>query len=79
VSWEVAPPPSALRESGAIEQDADVIIMLWGANEQEQAQDATLETKRKIRIVKQRNGVLLTLELDFRSEIQLFESIKNYF
>jgi replicative DNA helicase len=79
VSWEVAPPPSALRESGAIEQDADVIIMLWGANEQEQAQDPYLEGKRKIRIVKQRNGVLLTLELDFRSEIQLFESIKNYF
>jgi replicative DNA helicase len=79
VSWEVPPPPSALRESGAIEQDADVIIMLWGANETEQAQDPSLEGKRKIRIVKQRNGVLLTLELDFRSEIQLFESIKNYF
>lgn len=74
VTWEVGPPPSALRESGAIEQDADVIIMLWGPNEQEIAQDASLEQKRKLRIVKQRNGVLLTIELDFKNEIQLFES-----
>ena len=79
VSWEVSPPASALRESGAIEQDADLIIMLWGANESEIAHDGSLEGKRKIRIVKQRNGVLLTMELDFRSEIQLFESIKNNF
>jgi replicative DNA helicase len=75
VSWEVGPPPSALRESGAIEQDADVIIMLWGPNEQEVFQDPSLEQKRKIRIVKQRNGVLITIELDFKNEIQLFETI----
>jgi replicative DNA helicase len=49
--------------------------MLWGPNEQELAQDASLEQKRKIRIVKQRNGVLLTIELDFKNEIQLFETI----
>lgn len=79
VTWEVAPPVSALRESGSIEQDADLVLMLWGANEAEQAADATLEGKRKLRIVKQRNGVLLTVELDFRSEIQLFQNIKTYF
>ena len=78
VSWEIPPPPTALRESGAIEQDADVIMMLWGANDAELVNDASLEGKRKVRIVKQRNGVLLTVELDFRSEIQLFESIKNH-
>lgn len=77
VSWEVPPPPSSLRESGAIEQDADVILMLWGANEQEIAQDPNLENKRKIRIVKQRNGMLLTIELDFRNEIQLFKKIQD--
>jgi replicative DNA helicase len=75
VTWDVSPSPSSLRESGAIEQDADVIIMLWGANEQEIAQDPTLEQKRKLRIVKQRNGVLITIELDFKNEIQLFKSI----
>ena len=79
VTWEVGPPVNALRESGAIEQDADLVLMLWGANETEQANDASLEGKRKLRIVKQRNGVLLTIELDFRSEIQLFESMKSYF
>ena len=78
-SWEVGPPVSALRESGAIEQDADLILMLWGPNESELANDASLDGKRKLRIAKQRNGVLVTVELDFRSEIQLFNSIKTYF
>jgi replicative DNA helicase len=78
VSWDVAPPPSALRESGAIEQDADVIMMLWGASEQDIAQDPSLEQKRKLRIVKQRNGVLITIELDFKNEIQLFKQIENF-
>jgi len=78
VSWDVAPPPSALRESGAIEQDADVIMMLWGASEQDIAQDPSLEQKRKLRIVKQRNGVLITIELDFKNEIQLFKQIVTF-
>lgn len=78
VTWEVAPPPSSLRESGSLEQDADVILMLWGANESELANDAGLEGKRKIRIAKQRNGVLMTVELDFKSEIQLFKNITNH-
>jgi replicative DNA helicase len=78
-TWEVGPPVSALRESGAIEQDADLILMLWGPNESELANDASLDGKRKLRIAKQRNGVLVTVELDFRSEIQLFDSIKTYF
>ena len=77
VTWDIGPQPSALRESGAIEQDADVIIMLWGPNDQELANDASLDGKRKLRIAKQRNGVLLTIELDFRNEIQLFETIKQ--
>ncbi len=73
-SWDVHPPISSLRESGAIEQDADLILMLWGANDNEIANDASLETKRKIRILKQRNGMLLSLELEFRNEIQLFKA-----
>ena len=59
-------------------QDADVIIMLWGASEQEIAINPELENKRKLRIVKQRNGVLLTIELDFKNEIQLFKSITQF-
>lgn len=74
-SWDVPPPISALRESGAIEQDADLILMLWGANDAERSGDVSYEQKRRIRIMKQRNGMLMTCELDFKNEIQLFKSI----
>jgi replicative DNA helicase len=74
-SWDIPPPISALRESGAIEQDADLILMLWGANESEKAGDINYEFKRRIRIMKQRNGMLMTCEMDFKNEIQLFKSI----
>lgn len=83
-SWDVPPPISSLRESGAIEQDADLILMLWGANDSERSGDISFENKRRIRIMKQRNGMLMTCELDFKNEIQLFKSIAdiqrdNYF
>jgi replicative DNA helicase len=74
-TWDVPPPISALRESGAIEQDADLILMLWGANDAEKSGDISFENKRRIRIMKQRNGMLMTCELDFKNEIQLFKSI----
>jgi replicative DNA helicase len=64
-----------LRESRAIEQDADLILMLWGANDSEKAGDISYENKRRIRIMKQRNGMLMTCDLDFKNEIQLFKSI----
>jgi replicative DNA helicase len=76
-SWDVPPPISALRESGAIEQDADLILMLWGANESERAADASYETKRRIRIMKQRNGMLASCDLDFQNEIQLFKAMEE--
>lgn len=75
--WDVPPPISSLRESGAIEQDADLILMLWGANDTEINNDATLENRRKVRILKQRNGMLITLELDFKNEIQLFKAAET--
>jgi replicative DNA helicase len=77
VSWEYGPPISSIRESGAIEQDADVILMLWGPTEEEVAKDPSLDGRRKVRIAKQRNGVLLTEELHFRNEIQLFERFEE--
>lgn len=76
-SWDVPPPISSLRESGAIEQDADLILMLWGANDAELSNDKSFDGKRRIRIMKQRNGTLMTCELDFRNEIQLFKSISD--
>lgn len=71
------PQLSDLRESGAIEQDADVVIFLWGPTEEEIANDASLLTKRYLRIAKQRNGMLITIEVDFKDEIQLFTDISS--
>jgi len=76
-TWDVPPPISALRESGAIEQDADLILMLWGANDAELSNDKSFEGKRRVRIMKQRNGMLMTCDLDFRNEIQVFKSIAD--
>lgn len=78
VTWEYGPPTSSLRECGALEQDADLIMMLWGANEVEISNDSSLEGKRKVRIAKHRNGVLITDEFDFNSDIQRFEVAKKY-
>lgn len=67
------PQLSDLRESGAIEQDADVVIFLWGPEEEEIQQDASLLNRRYARIAKARNGMLLTVPLEFRTEVQQFE------
>lgn len=64
------PQLSDLRESGAIEQDADVVIFLWGPDDDEIEQDAALLNRRFARIAKQRNGMLLTMEFEFDKDIQ---------
>lgn len=62
-----------LRESGALEQDADVVIMMWGPDDEEILKDASLEGRRYGKIAKQRNGVLLRYEMDFKTSIQRIE------
>jgi replicative DNA helicase len=69
------PQLSDLRESGSLEQDADVVCFLWAPSEEDIAADASLLNKRYLRIAKQRNGVLIQMELDFKDEIQLFSEI----
>jgi replicative DNA helicase len=64
------PQLSDIRESGAIEQDADVVIFLWGPEEDEIEQDRSLLNRRYARIAKQRDGVLLTVELEFETSTQ---------
>lgn len=64
------PKMSDIRESGAIEQDADLIIFLWGPEEDEMAENADLVNRRYARIAKQRDGVLLTVDLTFDTTTQ---------
>lgn len=79
IDWNMGPGISSLRESGAIEQDADVIMMLWGPSDEDIKKDSSLIGKRKVRIAKQRNGMLITEELNFKNEIQLFEKIEEVY
>jgi replicative DNA helicase len=77
ITWDKGPGLSGLRESGAIEQDADVVMMLWGPSNEEISSNPQLDGKRRVKIEKQRNGMLVTIDLDFKNEIQLFEAIEE--
>lgn len=70
---EKKPQLSDLRDSGAIEQDADVVMLMfredyYSENENNDLQDS----KADIRIAKNRNGSTGTFHLTFRREITRF-------
>ncbi|GAB61408.1 MAG: replicative DNA helicase [Candidatus Jettenia sp.] len=67
------PRMSDLRESGSIEQDADVIILLHRDSYYDPEKDNTAE----LIIAKQRNGPTGTVKLAFRSHIMRFESLAS--
>jgi len=68
------PQLSDLRESGAIEQDADTVILLYNyAKVGIESNGAIL-----IDIAKQRAGKLFETTLDFNGEFQRFTEIKNF-
>ena len=65
---------SDLRESGAIEQDADVVLMLYRDDYyDEESEDQGLA---EVIITKQRNGPTGTVKLAFRGEYTKFMSIE---
>ena len=64
------PSMSELRESGDIEQDASVIIMLWNSDKDDR-------TKKKIKVDKARQGRLGTEELTFNGSTMTFTSVET--
>ena len=68
------PRMSDLRESGAIEQDADVVLLLH----REELYNATPENKGRALLIvaKQRNGPVGNIELQFQSEYMRFRNLQ---
>ena len=64
-----------LRESGAIEQDADVIILLYRDEVYNKSEDNPNKGKAEIIIGKQRNGPTDKFELTFLDKFTCFENI----
>lgn len=72
---------SDLRESGAIEQDADIVMFIWredyGLSKEET--DPALIGKTSVKIAKHRGGSLDTLQFNAKLEIQKFYDAENDF
>lgn len=61
---------SDLRESGAIEQDADVVMSIYRPSLEERAQDAELKRTASVSVLKHRDGELETFIFDVDDDTQ---------
>ena len=69
------PKLSDLRESGSIEQDADVVLMLSKRRDSDEDQEVQLDiVPRDLIIAKQRNGPVGIIPLSFRKSLTRFEN-----
>ena len=67
------PELSDLRESGAIEQDADVVLLLFRADYYNE--DSPDKGTAKVIIAKNRNGETGTVQLAWRGEVGRFDNL----
>lgn len=67
-----------LRESGALEQDADDVFFLYPVDEEEAMRDASLKDSLLFIIAKHRNGILDKIPLKFVKPIQKIMTDREY-
>ncbi len=68
---------SDLRESGAIEQDADLVLLLY-REEYYKPEKEEARGKAEVIVAKQRNGPTGSVQLVFRNHIMRFENLSRY-
>lgn len=71
------PQLSDLRESGAIEQDADLVAFLYRPPEDEVKEDAALGNRGMLKIAKHRNGNLEEIVFEVNLNIQKWSEISD--
>lgn len=66
---------SDLRESGALEQDADIVIFIHREEQYQQDPDPSIVGVAELIVAKQRNGPTGTVKVHFRKDTTTFENL----
>lgn len=71
------PKLSDLRESGSIEQDADVVMFIWRDDRNPNDTSSSIDNTVHLRIAKHRNGALKDMDFFFDAERTSFKAIEK--